>query len=294
MAIPAINVKQMSSELQFLKSVIAEEHAATHRSEQQVVTGSIEENYNSCTNITKNVFQEISPTDKRKGGDSSSKDIAQAGITWYEKWYGDSIARFMQDYNFTPPILSSLTVLDMTVSFKTKAYWAFDVCRRLTRTYMIDGIEASTFSSSVSVKRMKKNYTFYPPNMKSSISTNKPRINDDDASKIGDLFVTMIDPRSGDEVADSQRQTYDTHREDQRLLTSIKNKPKTYKALDSVLRETLGDLLIAFDHVDSNHGDDDERQELALIRYLLFDYHANCIKPVYAILPNERTTYRIP
>ncbi|KAG0190569.1 hypothetical protein DFQ28_001901 [Apophysomyces sp. BC1034] len=137
----------------------------------------------------------------------------------------------------------------------------------------------------------KKNYTFYPPNMKPSISTDKPRINDDDASKIGDLFVTMIDPRSGDKVVGSQRQEYDKHMEDQRLLSSIKNKPRTFKALHSILQETLDGLLNVFGHVDNNHGDDDERQELALLRYLLCDYHSNYVKPTYAILPNERTTF---
>ncbi|KAG0735965.1 hypothetical protein G6F57_010156 [Rhizopus arrhizus] len=46
------------------------------------------------------------------------------------------------------------------------------------------------------------------------------------------------------------------------------------------------------DNIKANLGDDDdERQDIRLLRYILSDYHANCSKPSYIVLSNERTPF---
>lgn len=46
------------------------------------------------------------------------------------------------------------------------------------------------------------------------------------------------------------------------------------------------------DDIKANLGDnDDERQDIRLLRYILSDYHANCSKPSYIVIPNERTPF---
>lgn len=50
-----------------------------------------------------------------------------------------------------------------------------------------------------------------------------------------------------------------------------------------------------FDHLDKSKTQpaesDDEKQNILFLRYLLTDYHANCNKPSYIVLPNERTPF---
>lgn len=61
---------------------------------------------------------------------------------------------------------------------------------------------------------------------------------------------------------------------------------------------TLDNLLDRMDDIKANLGDnDDERQDIRLLRYILSDYHANCSKPSYIVIPDERThfaEYTIP
>jgi hypothetical protein len=74
------------------------------------------------------------------------------------------------------------------------------------------------------LKKAKKSYSFHPPNVTPSVSTNKPRINDDDAKKLNDYFVTVIGPYSGNETLDCTRQEYELNMEEQRVLHCFKKK----------------------------------------------------------------------
>ncbi|KAI9266560.1 hypothetical protein BDA99DRAFT_436512, partial [Phascolomyces articulosus] len=142
------------------------------------------------------------------------------------------------------------------------------------------------------LKKAKQSYSFHPPEVTPSVSTNKPRINGDDAKKLNDYFVAVIGPHSGDETLDCTRQEYELNMEEQRVLHCFKKKASTFDLLDFCLNGTLDNLLDRMDDIKANLGDnDDERQDIRLLRYILSDYHANCSKPSYIVIPNERTPF---
>ena len=71
-----------------------------------------------------------------------------------------------------------------------------------------------------------------------------------------------------------------------------KKKASTFDLLDFCLNGTLDNLLDRMDGIKANLGNnDDERQDIRLFRYILSDYHANCSKPPYIVIPNERTPF---
>ena len=149
-------------------------------------------------------------------------------------------------------------------------------------------IESSNSTASLLLKKAKKSYSFHPPNVTPSVSTNKPRINGDDTKKLNDYFVAVIDSHSGDEISDCTRQEYELNMEEQRVLHCFKKKVNTFDLLDVC----LDNLLDRMDDIKANLGDNvDERQDIRLLRYILSDYHANCSKPSYTVLPNERTPF---
>ncbi|CEP07595.1 hypothetical protein [Parasitella parasitica] len=138
--------------------------------------------------------------------------------------------------------------------------------------------ESSNPAASLLLKKAKKSYSFYPPNVTPSVSTNKPRINGDDAKKLNDYFVAVIGPHSSDETLDCTRQDYELN--------------ITFDLLDFCLNGTLNNLLDCMDDIKANLGDnDDDRQDIRLLRYVLSDYHANCSKPSYIVIPNEHTPF---
>ncbi|KAI8349952.1 hypothetical protein EDC96DRAFT_519891 [Choanephora cucurbitarum] len=195
-------------------------------SQQHIIAGSINDNYNNCSNLTKNIYHTNSDR-KRKNKDS-------------------------------------------------------------------DGIELDSSNSAASLllNKVKKSYSFHPPNITPSISTNKPRINGDDAKKLNDYFVTVIGPHSGDETLNCTRQEYELNMEEQRVLYCFKKRASTFNLLNSCLNGTLDNLLDCMDNTKVNIGDnDDERQDIRLLHYILSDYHANCSKPSYVVIPNERTPF---
>lgn len=125
-------------------------------------------------------------------------------------------------------------------------------------------IESSNSAASL-LKKAKKSYSFHPPNVTPSVSTNKPRINGDDAKKLW-LFC-------GGNWSPFWRWNFGLY------STRIWN-------------GTLDNLLDRMDDIKANLGDnDDERQDIRLLRYILSDYHANCSKPSYIVIPNERTPF---
>ncbi|KAI8973823.1 hypothetical protein BDF20DRAFT_823899, partial [Mycotypha africana] len=125
-----------------------------------------------------------------------------------------------------------------------------------------------------------------------SLSINKPKITDDDAKKLNDYFVAVIGPHSGDESSSYTRQEYEVNMEEQRVLHCFKKKARTFALLDFCLNGSLDDLSDRMDNIEANLGDnDDERQDIRLLRYILSDYHANCSKPSYIVIPNERTPF---
>jgi hypothetical protein len=67
--------------------------------------------------------------------------------------------------------------------------------------------------------------------MTPSLSTNKPRINGDDAKKLNDYLVAVIGPHSGDEILDCTRQEYELNMEEQRGLHCFKKKARTFDLL---------------------------------------------------------------
>ncbi|CAO3701951.1 unnamed protein product [Rhizopus stolonifer] len=80
--------------------------------------------------------------------------------------------------------------------------------------------------------------------------------------------------------------------EEQRVLHCFRIKASTFDLLDFCLNGTLDNLLDRMDNIKANLGDnDDERQGIRLLRYILSDYHTNCNKPSYIVLPNERTPF---
>ncbi|KAI8078733.1 uncharacterized protein BX664DRAFT_37952 [Halteromyces radiatus] len=162
-------------------------------------------------------------------------------------------------------------------------YFLFFICECILYFYFMDMVTKYTDTT--------KTYNFHPPNMMPSVSTNKPRINDDDAKKLNDYLVVVIDPHSRDDILDCTRQEYELNMEEQRVLHRFK-KANIFDLLNFCLDGTLDNLLDRMDDIKANTGDnDDEQQDKRLLRYILSDYHANCSKPSYIVLPNERTPF---
>ncbi|KAI9486942.1 MAG: hypothetical protein EXX96DRAFT_646677 [Benjaminiella poitrasii] len=76
--------------------------------------------------------------------------------------------------------------------------------------------ESSNSAASLLLKKAKKSCSFHTPNVAPSVSTNKPRINGDDAKRSNDYFVAVIGLHSGDEILDCTRQEYELNMEEQR------------------------------------------------------------------------------
>ncbi|KAG2195578.1 hypothetical protein INT47_001325 [Mucor saturninus] len=147
-----------------------------------------------------------------------------------------------------------------------------------------DGKRKIKDSDKLESGKIQKKKLQLPP----SVSTNKPRINGDDAKKLNDYFVAVIDPHSGDETLDCTRQEYELNMEEQRVLHCFKKKAGTFNILDFCLNGTLDNLLDRMDDIKAKLGDnDDERQDIRLLRYILSDYHANCSKPSYNVIPRN-------
>ncbi|KAG1493929.1 hypothetical protein G6F46_008782 [Rhizopus delemar] len=143
---------------------------------------------------------------------------------------------------------------------------------------------SSNSAGSLLLKNVKKSHSFHPPNMTPSVSTNKPRINSDDAKKLGDYLVAVIGPNSDDEILDCTRQEYEHNMEEQRVLHCFKKKVKAFDFLDSCLDEDLDNLLDRMDDVKTNlYDNDDEQQDIRLLCYVLSDYHTSYSKPPYII-----------
>lgn len=80
--------------------------------------------------------------------------------------------------------------------------------------------------------------------------------------------------------------------EEQRVLCCLKNRATLFDLLGFCLDGTLNDLLNRVDDIEAKIGNNnDERQDIRLLRYILSDYHANCSKPSYILIPNERTPF---
>ncbi|KAG2216368.1 hypothetical protein INT45_009918 [Circinella minor] len=108
----------------------------------------------------------------------------------------------------------------------------------------------------------------------------KSQINDDDAEKLKDLFVTVISPHSDDDILECTRQEYEVNMEEQRVLHCFRKKSRTFDLLEICLDGSLNELMDRIDEIKANVEDnDDEKQNIRLLRYILPDYHANCTKP---------------
>lgn len=103
------------SDLQFYVKQMESQQPS--QQQQHIVTDNINDNYNNCSNLTKNIYHQSSDG-KRKNKDN-------------------------------------------------------------------DKMEPESSNSAASLlKKAKKSYSFHPPNVTPSVSTNKPRINGDDAKKL--------------------------------------------------------------------------------------------------------------
>ncbi|KAG2216367.1 hypothetical protein INT45_009917 [Circinella minor] len=102
----------------------------------------------------------------------------------------------------------------------------------------------------------------------------------------------LPNPHSDDDILECTRQEYEVNMEEQRVLHCFRKKSRTFDLLEICLDGSLNELMDRIDEIKANVEDnDDEKQNIRLLRYILSDYHANCTKPSYILLPNERTPF---
>jgi uncharacterized protein YxeA len=119
--------------------------------------------------------------------------------------------------------------------------------------------------------------------MAPSISINKPRINNDDNTKLDTLFEVMIQ---------TPRMPLDLLIWNTKTIWQNKAIIITCNNHQNCLNRTLDEML---DYIWTHKLDDQcttkEQQAAKFLKYMLTDYHANCNKPPYAITANERTPF---
>ncbi|KAG0163603.1 hypothetical protein DFQ28_011459 [Apophysomyces sp. BC1034] len=134
-------------------------------------------------------------------------------------------------------------------------------------------------SEGIAIKKGKKEYNFYPE-MKPSMSTNKSRISDTDHATLASLYVVKIHDNHTLNIPVNLIDEYEASKEQQARNSFLLKRPFSYKFLKDALSQELDDLpqWVWSHEMDGDHGTT-EKHGMQLIRLVLTDFYANCIKP---------------
>lgn len=127
--------------------------------------------------------------------------------------------------------------------------------------------------------------------MKPSTSTHKSRVSEEDIDQLTPLYAIKISESSAP-VPSEMVDEYETNKEQQAANYSLSKRPQAYQFLKCALEQPLDDLrrYLWTNGYDEECSDEDKIAK-ELIRLILTDYTANCMKPVYPTPTNERTPY---
>ncbi|CAO3595813.1 unnamed protein product [Absidia cylindrospora] len=146
---------------------------------------------------------------------------------------------------------------------------------------------------SILVKKLKKTYSIHPPNPTPSISTNKPRIDNIDIQQLKPVYsINISDSKETHAFSVPAKDEHKQNMDDQANNKCLQQSPHTRKFIEKAVEKPLNELLDfiwAYTHNDTASNDD--QQILNLMKYILTNYHANCLKPVPLTPINERTPF---
>ncbi|KAG0161899.1 hypothetical protein DFQ28_004192, partial [Apophysomyces sp. BC1034] len=147
----------------------------------------------------------------------------------------------------------------------------------------------------MSVKKGKKTYTS-TPQPTPSVSTHKSRVSDEDRATLAPLYCIKINDKHLPDTPKAVVDVYEKNLEDQSANMSLTKRPRAFDFLKQALNQPLAELRrflwSDYGKTDKLHGlDDDDSKLIELIRLVLTDFTANCIKPDYPTKTIERTPF---
>ncbi|KAI8073296.1 hypothetical protein BC940DRAFT_324833 [Gongronella butleri] len=142
---------------------------------------------------------------------------------------------------------------------------------------------------NVSVKKGTKTFSFAPRPAPSS------RISDEDRAMLAPLYTIKINDKHLAGTSPSVVDAYEANLESLASNSSLVRRPAAFDFLKRALRVPLNDLR-AFLWKDCGEDTaskvvDDESKLIELVRLVLTDFSANCLKPAYPAETNERTPF---
>ncbi|KAF7724048.1 hypothetical protein EC973_001424 [Apophysomyces ossiformis] len=150
----------------------------------------------------------------------------------------------------------------------------------------------------VSAQKGKKTCTF-TPQPTSSVSTHKSRVSDEDRATLAPLYCIKINDKHLSNTLKAVIDVYEKNLEDQSANMSLTKRLRAFNFFKQALNRPLAELQQFHLFLWSDYGkteklhelDDDDSKLIELIRFVLTDFTANCIKPDYPAKTNERTPF---
>lgn len=140
----------------------------------------------------------------------------------------------------------------------------------------------------------KKVYHF-SPQMKPSTSINKSTLSTTDSATLSPIYYIKIndDHLTATPAPHFLVDEYQTNQRNQANNHSLHKRPLSLAFLKTALNQDLEDLprWLWAPQEDSDKASDDEKMVMELMRLILTDFYANCLKPDYPTKTNERTPY---
>ncbi|CAO3637994.1 unnamed protein product [Cunninghamella blakesleeana] len=154
--------------------------------------------------------------------------------------------------------------------------------------------------------KSKKLYHFNPPNPVPSKSTNKPRFDDGDINQLKPYYYIKISDAIDINQQNIPDKEYEGNMKDQSVNKCLNKLPNAFEFLKQAINQPINNLLNYIwnnnnnnnnnNNSNNNNNNDssyqkDELQIILLIKYILTDFHANCLKPPPTATLNERTPF---
>ncbi|KAF7721018.1 hypothetical protein EC973_005557, partial [Apophysomyces ossiformis] len=154
------------------------------------------------------------------------------------------------------------------------------------------GNEPQEITDSILYKKGKKSFSFFPANLKPSISTDKARINNEDRTALDPFFVIKISDETYANMPEEVENEYQKNMKEQAEIHCLRKLPNALAFLKAALDQNLHELpkWLWCNGFNSSYTED-EVKIIAMLRLILTDYYANCIKPSISGSTNERTPF---
>ena len=128
------------------------------------------------------------------------------------------------------------------------------------------------------------------------MSTHKSRVSDEDRIILAPLYCIKINDKHLPDTPKAVVDAYEMNLEEQSANVSLMKRPRAFNFLKQALNQPLEEmrrfLWSDYGKPDELHSlDDADTQLVELIRLVLTDFSANCIKPDYPTKTNERTPF---